>query len=146
MGWAQIHISSRDGKLNINFGGGEEAAEERWANERERMEQLERESYEERPSESIIRKIPSKKVSPFTISEGEIPEESIEKQPTYEELLAQIRAYEMGRQNEYYDNRNNNQSVVKKRKRVVNTEEDNMLPDRYYLGRKLRPAQLEVQL
>ncbi len=51
LGWAEVHITSREGILKMDFKGGKAAAEERW--EGERAEEAIEESIEE-----IIQKAP----------------------------------------------------------------------------------------
>jgi len=126
MGWAQINISSKDGKLSMNFEGGEEAVNERWAMERERMEELEREAYYERPSQQVTQKIPRKKkpksgLLRYNINEAgelEIDEEPIMVEPR--------------------------RPVGRPPKKKI--EDLSPIPERTYLGRRLRPVNLGVEL
>ncbi len=60
MGWAQVHISAKDKDLVMSFGGGQEAADERWAMEREAMEQVEKEAYDGTPKGEVVERIPQR--------------------------------------------------------------------------------------
>ncbi len=76
MGWAQIHISSKDGTLSMNYAGGKEAAEDRWAEEKARMGEAERLSYAEAPIGEVREKIPfgfgfEKEPEPITVGARE---------------------------------------------------------------------------
>jgi hypothetical protein len=127
MGWAQIHISSKDGKMNIDFGGGEEAVNERWAMERERMDELEKQSYEELPKERMTQKIPrtrKPKSGLLRYNINEAGELEIDEEPIMVEPRRPV-----GRP---------------PKKKVV--EEVSPIPERTYLGRRLRPVNLGVEL
>jgi hypothetical protein len=52
VGWANIHISTK-GALKMSFKGGKEAVNERWSAEKERMEEYDKQSYEDLPEESV---------------------------------------------------------------------------------------------
>jgi hypothetical protein len=52
VGWAKVHVSTK-GALKIDFKGGKEAVDERWAAEKERMEEYDRQSYEDLPEETV---------------------------------------------------------------------------------------------
>jgi len=58
LGWTQIHISAKGKDLQMSFGGGKEAADERWSQEEQAMSELERQSYSELPQGEISERIP----------------------------------------------------------------------------------------
>lgn len=97
MGWAQIHISSKNGQMDITFGGGQEAANDRWDMEREAMDELERESYEGIPAGLVeTSRIPRTRVRQPLEDEGEVySPETVEGEPLSEEELL-LQAIERG--------------------------------------------------
>ena len=58
MGWAQVHISAKGKELEMDFAGGEEAANVRWDAEREAMDALDQQSYAGMPEDGRAERIP----------------------------------------------------------------------------------------
>lgn len=131
MGWAQIHISAKTGKLDIMFGGGVEAANDRWA-----LEELDRQSYEGIPEGTVeSSRIPRTRPQPVLASAKEIyPEET---NPMDAEERYRLMRKAMSEENE--DNMIYIPSYFRRRKNVPVIESSQvMLPTKTYLGRKLR--------
>ena len=131
MGWAQVHISSKGKELQMSFGGGEQAANDRWSEEREKMEAYERLAYafDSLPKYSTLEKIPRmKRPKPTYVPEvpDYDPEEDIEA------LKAKLAYYEQ------------------KKKGEAKTETVKAVSDkpfeRRYLGHKLRPTPIAMDL
>jgi hypothetical protein len=197
MGWAQVHISAKGKDLTMNFAGGQEAAENRWA-EVEKMEELERASYAEPPQGEIIQRIPKAKGVDYQrlyrelktkanesgISVKDVPYEILKdyaamnpsfadqigyKMPDneiqlnrewntsakdrYENLrheLAEMRS--MGKGEDYWVAHNEALEVedettklpMPKRAKVEKVEKQPEIPSKFYLGRRLRPANLQI--
>ena len=148
MGWAQIHISTKGKELSMTFEGGEEAAEERWAMEREAMEEFDRAAYEERPRERITERIPIKRPR---VRELDLYGEEVEALPSFDEMLIEdLELEEAQNRRRVYNGRNGENEDFIPRTRIRSTREEKIryatLPDKYYLGRKLRPVDLGVDL
>jgi len=158
MGWAQIHISSKDGKMDIRFGGGQEAAEERWAMEREYMDELDREAYEGIPKGLVeTSRIPRTRARLPLEDAREIypPEEVVEGEPLSETelLLRQIERGQARREASRMnvprigDRHYNEEDMIyvpphyRRRNGTPIVEESGIkLPTRTYLGRRLRSS------
>jgi cation transport regulator ChaB len=56
LGWTNVHIDHK--KRTMTFGGGKEAADERWAEQEQKMSELERMAYENMPENEVSEKIP----------------------------------------------------------------------------------------
>ena len=87
LGWAQVHISAKGKELSMTFSGGKEAVEERWAMEREAMDELERESYAEVPEGEISERIPRgvirRQVAPVGLQKVGLPQYRTRKTKVY---------------------------------------------------------------
>jgi len=154
MGWASIHISAKDGKMDIRFGGGQEAAEDRWAMEREAMGELEREAYEGIPAGLMeTSRIPRTRARLPLEDVREIypPEEAIEEPLSETELLLQqIERGQARREasrtnvprigNRYYEEDMTYVPAHYRRRNSTPLVEESgiKLQPKYYLGRKLR--------
>jgi hypothetical protein len=73
MGWANVHVSHKGNNVTMTFTGGEEAANDRWAMEREAMDAYERQSYQDIPQQSFQERIPRMR-QPMTLNKTELPE------------------------------------------------------------------------
>ena len=62
LGWADIHIASKQGKLEIRFTGGKEAVKKRWAEEYAGMDAMDREAYDDLPPTPVTMKVKQKRV------------------------------------------------------------------------------------
>ena len=160
IGWTQVHISSKGKELTMTFGGGQDAANERWDAERAEMDELAKESYAERPQHEITQKIP--KLSRQTRRAAllyelrELQQENGETRETQEENN-QVEIRQPDEIDEYL--KEQEQGVEPRRIRVYNKEKSIVrrriveagevypsLPVRTYLGRRLRPVNLQVRL
>jgi len=154
MGWAQIHISSKNGQMQMTFGGGQEAANDRWAMEQQYMDELAKESYQGIPQGLVeVSRIPRKRVALPLENVGEIYPPEVSSQPLNEiDLLLQ--AMERGREtskvnasrlgNRYYNEEDMIYVPSYYRKKIGTSPivEDSgiKLQTRTYLGRRLRPT------
>jgi len=156
MGWAQIHISSKNGQMDMQFGGGQEAANERWAMEQQYMDELAKESYQGIPAGLVeTSRIPRKRTSLPLENVGEVypPEVSTATQPLSETDLL-LQAMERGREtsrintprlgNRYYSEEDMIYvpSHYRRKSGVSPIVEESgiRLPVKTYLGRRLRPT------
>ena len=127
MGWAKIHISSKNGQLMIDFAGGTAAANERWSQERQQMGEVERQSYEQLPTEPVVSRIPKPRtVAPVTREIMPNEQEYLEPEPVSarEQFI--------------------NRPLIRPRTstKLADEESQILLPRRRYLGRLLRPSSL----
>jgi hypothetical protein len=118
MGWATVKIKSKGGQMEMSFEGGDEAIAQRWADERA-MDAYERQSYEALPRQFIqriprIRRKPVNYVREPDIIEEENPDDFLLR-PEYRPLPRPM-------------------------KQIKQTG----LQERYYLGYKLRPSNLDI--
>lgn len=81
VGWANIHISTK-GALKMSFKGGKEAVNERWASEKERMEEYDKQSYEDLPQESVRGRV-AKAIPPNGLGKVLLPQYSTRKLKIY---------------------------------------------------------------
>ena len=132
MGWAQVHISSKGKELQMSFGGGEQAANDRWTEERQKMEAYERLAYafDSLPKYSTLEKIPRMRKPRQTTY---VPEET----PDYteqeiEQMRAKLAQYE---------------AQAKPKQEVAIAPVKGEKPfERRYLGYKLRPTPISMDL
>jgi len=156
MGWAQIHISSKNGQMDIQFGGGQEAANDRWAMEQQYMDELAKESYQGIPQGLVeTSRIPRKRTSLPLENVGEVypPEATIATQPLSDTDLL-LQAMERGREtsrinmprlgNRYYNEEDMIYVPSYYRKKIgaspIVEDSGIRLQTKTYLGRKLRPT------
>ena len=152
MGWAQIHISSKTGKMEISFGGGQEAANDRWDMEREAMDEWEREAYAELPTTPMVSRIPrARPIRPRVEAETYLSETNGDA----DLALSEVERYQAGREElrngnrrsvindeemvyipPYYRRRRNNGT------RLVEGESDARLQTKTYLGNRLRQSSI----
>ncbi len=207
LGWAQIHISTKGKDLEMTFGGGEEAANQRWSEEQAAMDRLAQLSYAEAPNGGYNERIPrAPRASAMDIAKYEqlnqqleelaaengyivrdVPYGQLRDYAAMHPIIAKRLGYDMP-ENEIHMNERWNESPkdraenlyheleelglmhkgedywsahtdslageknidlkrlkIPKAKKMAKEEEMN-LPDRYYLGRRLRPASLGVGL
>lgn len=154
MGWAQIHISSKDGKIDIQFGGGEEAANDRWAMEESKMSELERESYSGIPiglrETSKIPRIRNQRTTLENVKEIYPPVIDENGNVALEDVQKYIES-QQEKNNNIVPNGNNLTYVPAYYRRKSNAEpiiEESsiQIPSRYYLGRKLRKNSLGLNI
>ncbi len=78
MGWAKIHISAKDGSLTMNYAGGKQAAEDRWAEEQTRQSQQGESQATQLQAEAVAQDLPWRK----QIEEGGGEQETKERIPS----------------------------------------------------------------
>jgi len=83
LGWAQIHISAKGKELQMSFGGGEEAANERWSQEQAEMDELERQSYTDLPQGSMNERIKGTRQRSVGLNKKLLPEYSTDDVKVY---------------------------------------------------------------
>jgi hypothetical protein len=81
IGWAKVHVNTK-GSLKIDFKGGKEAVDERWASEKERMEEYDKQSYEDLPQESVRGRV-AKAIPPNGLGKVLLPQYSTRKLKIY---------------------------------------------------------------
>ncbi len=134
MGWAKVHISSKGKDLTMTFAGGQEAANERWTAEREAMDEMAKQSYAEMPNGQIAERIPRETVRRETTRAVAYDVDLAELEAQRDILDARIEE-ERG-----VHTHQNDRIYQPSRKREGKVEL--LLTPRYYLGRRLRDADL----
>lgn len=123
LGWTQVHISSKGKELQMNFTGGKEAANTRWTEEKQRMDELEKMSYDIDQSK-VIEKIPR----------GLKPVKTVIPEDLEDDVDVLMKSY--FEQPEIY----------KDKPKPVAKKQDTGVYERFYMGRRLRPVNLDLPL
>jgi hypothetical protein len=123
LGWTQVHISSKGKELQMSFTGGSEAANTRWAEEKQRMDELEKMAYDIK-QDNITERIPRglKPVKTIVPEDLEDDVENLKKQ--------------------YFEE----PERFKEQPKQVVRKVDKGLYERFYMGRRLRPVALDIEL